>query len=153
MPTEFFRSLLGADPPYRLSLLLIIAAPDAEETEASVVRQRHRPWRVKRAMRDERERRDELDGEGSRFPELRIQNFGSRLSRISRQSRPSRLRVLGPQLVAHAPDGEKEGRTGRVLLDLLPQRMNVNIERVLFESITFSPDPVEHLLPREHAAG
>jgi hypothetical protein len=31
--------------------------------------------------------------------------------------------------------------------------MNVNIKRVLFESITFSPDTVEHLLAREHAAG
>ena len=31
--------------------------------------------------------------------------------------------------------------------------MNVNIECVLFESIPFSPDTVEHFLAREHAAG
>ena len=29
----------------------------------------------------------------------------------------------------------------------------MNIERVFFESITFSPDAVEHLLAREHTAG
>lgn len=28
--------------------------------------------------------------------------------------------------------------------------MNVNLKRVFFESITFSPDTVEHLLAREH---
>src|SRR5262249_17035664 len=31
--------------------------------------------------------------------------------------------------------------------------MNVHIQRVFFERITFSPNPIEHLLAREHAAG
>src|SRR5262245_45872417 len=60
---------------------------------------------------------------------------------------------LRPQLVAHAPDGQEEDRTGRVLLDLLPERVNVNIQHMLFEGIAFSPDPVQHLLAREDAAG
>ena len=61
--------------------------------------------------------------------------------------------LLGSQLVAHASDSEEKCRTGRVLLDLLAQRMNVHIQRVLFERIALSPDPVEHLLAREHSAG
>src|SRR5262245_43480516 len=61
------------------------------------------------------------------------------------------LASLRPQLVAHTPDGQEEVRTGRILLDLLPERVNVHIERVFFERIAFPPNLVEHLLAREDA--
>src|SRR5215813_14346641 len=59
---------------------------------------------------------------------------------------------LGAQLIADPSHGHDQLRLGGILFNLLSQGMDVDIERVFFEGIAFSPHAVQHLLSRENAA-
>src|SRR5215510_6304716 len=58
---------------------------------------------------------------------------------------------VSTQLIADSSHRHNQFWLCGIFLDLLTQRVNVNIERVFLEGIAFSPYAIQHLLPREDA--
>ena len=58
-----------------------------------------------------------------------------------------------PQDVADAPDGLQEPRVRRVLLDVAPQPVDVDIDRAGLAGVVVAPDAFQQLVAAEHLAG